>query len=251
MNAGENEAKTDGDSKQSTAVQQFPDVFGNGIFEYLDSLNKSEKAEPRTNSQNTETNSWRTRSNETQQTAKTEQWRRNTNSDKLNHNPIIDPLKRSKPSDHTRSSRAQSTVQNGAKLTGVGIRPSPTYQLNNMYEKFPHLNPNKVPNPLKPTQSSTKELSWRTNSMSSLAQISNERTLDANRQRWPSSNNLATNSAQHKIQSKDGNKTGAIRKKRSTNDAQVADINGSTNTCDSKPTPIDSSVDASKLKSKI
>lgn len=31
------------------------------------------------------------------------------------------------------------------------MKPCPTYELNNLYNKFPHLNPQKVANPLKPT----------------------------------------------------------------------------------------------------
>lgn len=31
------------------------------------------------------------------------------------------------------------------------MKPCPTYELNNLYKKFPHLNPQKVANPLKPT----------------------------------------------------------------------------------------------------
>lgn len=45
----------------------------------------------------------------------------------------------------------QSIIQNGAILTGAIIKPCPTYAMDNLYAKFPHLNPNKVPNPLKST----------------------------------------------------------------------------------------------------
>lgn len=44
----------------------------------------------------------------------------------------------------------QSIIHNGAILSGVGMKPCPAYALNNLYAKYPHLNPDKVPNPLKP-----------------------------------------------------------------------------------------------------
>ncbi|XP_055299892.1 uncharacterized protein LOC129567252 [Sitodiplosis mosellana] len=44
----------------------------------------------------------------------------------------------------------KSIIQNGAVLSGAGVKPCATYELNNLYIKFPHLNPNKVANPLKP-----------------------------------------------------------------------------------------------------
>lgn len=53
------------------------------------------------------------------------------------HPPIPNPI-------------TDSIVQNGAVLTGGDMKPCPTYELNNLYATFPHLNPNKVPNPLKP-----------------------------------------------------------------------------------------------------
>ncbi|XP_031634243.1 uncharacterized protein LOC116347682 [Contarinia nasturtii] len=53
--------------------------------------------------------------------------------------------------DISKSFMTQSIIQNGAVLTGTGVKPCPTYELNNLYLKFPHLNPNKVANPLRPT----------------------------------------------------------------------------------------------------
>lgn len=41
-------------------------------------------------------------------------------------------------------------TQNGAVLTGAGVKPCATYQLDNLYKKYPHLNPNKMAQPLKP-----------------------------------------------------------------------------------------------------
>lgn len=44
----------------------------------------------------------------------------------------------------------KSIIYNGAVLTGPGVKPCPTYDLNNLYVKFPYLNANKVANPLVP-----------------------------------------------------------------------------------------------------
>lgn len=54
----------------------------------------------------------------------------------------------SKPIPTTQTT--QRFIHNGALVTGVGIKPCPAYALNSLYEKFPHLNKDKVPNPLKP-----------------------------------------------------------------------------------------------------
>lgn len=45
----------------------------------------------------------------------------------------------------------QNTIPEGAKA-GKGMKDCPTYEFNAMYQKFPHLNPNKVENPLKPAE---------------------------------------------------------------------------------------------------
>lgn len=255
------------DEKQRPAVtsqQNIPNVFGDEILAFLDSMDKPKKDEPNITQQKVETNSWRVRGNESQQTAKVEQWRLNTNSDKSNQNSKADPLNRS--TNQTRAPVAQNYIPSDVKLTGAGIRPCPPYEFNNMYAKFPHLKAEKVLNPLKATpsqkpsapaahqrnerttNSGLKEMSAITNSLTSL--IGPKSSMDANRGRWASSNNLAgaarstSSSAQHKHPSKDGN--GAARKQQNTNGAQAMnDVNGSPNQL------IENPVDTVKLKSKI
>lgn len=286
-----NDAVADGQQKQSQ--KHIPNVFDDEVFVFIDSMGKPGKDESNSDSRKAETsgtgvipaNSWRARSNESSQMAKVEQWRQcNTNSARSNHNSTSAPIMQSKPTHQTRVSIAQSTVQSGVNLlSGAGILPCPTYQLNNIYQKFPHLNADKVPNPLKPAPKQTqnvtnnaqkmpasapakncneqrpnisnsgrglKNMSELTNSLTSLP-VSNK--MLASRGRSSSSINLAgakrsTDSVQHKNQAKDDKGKGAIPKQQNRNRDQMMNVNVSPNSLDGV---IDSPVDANKLKSKI
>lgn len=149
--------------------QQTLDVFGDDIFAFLDSRNNPGNEAKHLNKPNVKNelnnghektreletgaipkNSWRNSSNGNNQTAHTEQWRQKTNTDRTNHNA-------------TKNSNAQDTVRSAAVYSGTGIRPCPTFELNNMYSKFPHLNSEKVPNPLKPAQTHRARLNGTTN----------------------------------------------------------------------------------------
>lgn len=159
QDAHTDDAAIDRERKLSNTLQQnIPNVFEDGIFDFLDSMknsgNESEKLNKFPKAKALETGaipkySWRSSSNGNTQTAQVEQWRQNTNTDKSNHNSTP------KSTLQAQAPVIQSIIQNGAIFTGVGIRPCPTYELNNMYLKFPHLNSAKVPNPLKPLQNST------------------------------------------------------------------------------------------------
>lgn len=93
---------------------------------------------------------------------KIEQWRAKNASDTLKpstsamNTTLVAPKPMSaapKPATEAKAMptpMTQSIIQKGAVLTGAGVKPCATYDLNNLYIKFPHLNPNKVENPLKP-----------------------------------------------------------------------------------------------------
>lgn len=158
-----NDAGRDRERKLSNILQQHVlNVFEDGIFDFLDSMNNSGNVAEKPNVKNEQNNefsrakaleagaipkhSWRSSSNGNTHTAQAEQWRRNTNDVKPNQ--YTTP----KSTLQTQVPNTQSIIQSGATFTGVGIRPCPTYELNNMYLKFPHLKSEKVLNPLKPSQ---------------------------------------------------------------------------------------------------
>lgn len=164
----------DQERKPSNMLQQqqqhIPNVFEDDIFDFLDSIKNSSNKTGSLNKTNVQNelnngleksraletgaipkNSWRNSSNGNTQTAHIEQWRQNTNK------------ATSKSTNQVQVPNTQSIIQNGAIYTGIGIRPCPTYELNNMYLKFPHLNSEKVPNPLKPSQSHKTRLNVTNN----------------------------------------------------------------------------------------
>lgn len=153
-----------GDQK-ADAKPFIPNVFEDNIFEFIDSMGKQSTETSKSGSPiskngfNTvpmESNNWRARSNETDRPPPREQWRRldcevlpNPNQTKHFAAPGTSmPILQIKPMQPIHDTK--SIIQNGAILTGAGVKPCPTYDLNNMYLKYPHLNPNKVLNPLKP-----------------------------------------------------------------------------------------------------
>lgn len=261
----------DGQRNQSTTAQQhIPDVFADDIFGFIDSMVKPNKHESNSEAPRAgaiPVNSWRARSSESPQVVKVEQWRQNTNSVRPNHNSTSDPIIRPKSTQPTR-------------FSGAEIRPCPPYELNNMYQKFPHLNAEKVPNPLKatpkPAQNSTKKMpdnkpaknsheqraktsnsarglqnmSKLTGSLSTL--IGSAKVL-ANQGRSSSSTNLAgakrsTDSTQPKNQSEDGKIKGAISKQQQNRSVdRLVNVDESSKSLDDV---IDNPVDANRLKSK-
>lgn len=279
--------------------QHIPNVFDNDIFDFLDSIeksnneaalllnvkdqldNESQKAKPFGTGAIPKT-SWRVRSNENTRPAQVEQWRQNTNANKQNHSSTPDQLMRSKSAFQTQATLTQSVIQNGATLSGAGMRPCALFELNNMYTKYPHLNKEKVPNPLKPTQAqkttqndtngkrvknsnektaktsnsarNLKQMSELTYSLSSLPALKNK-SLSASRGRSSSSNNLvgsekSTDSGQQKGIHKspmDDKKKGAIPKQPNRNGTQLMNSNETTIVSDEA---MAHSVDAEKLKSK-
>lgn len=138
-------------------TKKIPNVFEDDFFDFLESRGKEKKD----TSENKVTNdkalstppvsSWRDRPNgNTMQTIQPNQNDNNSNAVKRSTQVPLSKqtpqVKPTKPAPIT-----QSIIQNGAVLSGMGIKPCPTYELNNLYVKFPHLNPDKVSNPLKPT----------------------------------------------------------------------------------------------------
>lgn len=135
------------DTKQTPAIpKEIPNVFGDNIFDFIESMGNKQSNNHSAEATATRTVSWREKSNE----APVEQWRQKNDVKTATAQPTstaTEPAKRTAPALVTKS-----IIQNGAILTGAGVKPSPTYDLNNLYINFPHLNPNKVPNPLKPAQ---------------------------------------------------------------------------------------------------
>lgn len=176
-------------SQSNTQSNVIPNVFDDGIYEFIESIGKSNIDLPNvpkaneTSSKVTELSklnnskygfnkdsstpkvspesarqssllSWRERPNE--------RWRVERNDcDSISRSakivqsveetvPVSESKRQTMASNVTPNLITQHIIQNGAILTGVGVKPCPTYELNNLYNKFPHLNPNKVPNPLKP-----------------------------------------------------------------------------------------------------
>lgn len=185
-----------------------PNVFDDGIYEFIQSNAKSESKAPTTSTESSKSSdlkgnlssghgfnnddssknispesllSWRERSNDPVQPTPVEQWRvkkQETDSVPVTSipsnqasvpKPALPQSTFGQPHPAFTSTLAQalqtannpttanlpvpiteSIVHNGAVLTGAGVKPCPTYELNNLYIKFPHLNPNKVANPLKP-----------------------------------------------------------------------------------------------------
>lgn len=138
------------DQKQdSPKSDHIPNVFEDNIFHFLDSMEKQKNitSHEQNNSNKglskdvpSATISWRVSSNGNTVATKTDSTK-----------PTIAVNDRTSLNNPTKPKPlTQSIIQNGAVLTGAGLKPCPTYELNNLYNKFPYLNPNKVPNPLKP-----------------------------------------------------------------------------------------------------
>lgn len=209
------ERKLSNTSKQQLILNVFEDDF----FEFLNSREHSGNATEQLNKTNAKSElnfesekpkavetgaipkngSWRSGSNgNVQAPRRVEQWRQNSNTDQtVNHNAAS-----SKLTNQGQALNTRDIIQNGAIFTGVGIRPCPTYELNNLYLKFPHLNSEKVPNPLKPSQSHKTRLNGTTTAQnSSTVQMQNpnktnreRRTISRERnQTPPSSSSSATN----------------------------------------------------------
>lgn len=117
-------------NQSESVTMKIPDVFGDNLFDFLDSMGKNTSGNKKRNDKPSSTNpiqSWR------------------------NREPTQFPLAKQTPQMPTKPALiTHSIIQNGAVYTGAGIKPSPTYDLNNLYIKFPYLNPDKVPNPTKP-----------------------------------------------------------------------------------------------------
>lgn len=117
-----------------------------------------------TNNRPNTTLSWRDRPKEVAKVMPVEQWRQKNNATAAVASTSVSlDLKKSpemaqstgavpkvQPIPKITPMITESIIHNGAILTGAGMKPSPTYEMNNLYMKYPHLNPQKVPNPLKP-----------------------------------------------------------------------------------------------------
>lgn len=174
------------DREKNTSIPKaIPNVFDDEIFNFINakngfSLDDVDKQVPSvdtiknihsnemaaahqngaTNNRPNTTLSWRDRPKEVAKVMPVEQWRQK------NDDTAAVALDLKKSPEMTQSTGAvpkvqpipritpmitESIIHNGAILTGAGMKPSPTYEMNNLYMKYPHLNPQKVPNPLKPT----------------------------------------------------------------------------------------------------
>lgn len=175
-------------SQSTTQLNVIPNVFDDGIYEFIESIGKpnidlpnvpkanetskvaelsklnnskygfnKDSSTPKVSPESARQNSllsWRERPNE--------RWRVERDdcdsilrSGKIVQSaeeavPVSEPKRQTMAPNVAPNLTTQHIIQNGAILTGVGVKPCPTYELNNLYNKFPHLNPNKVPNPLKP-----------------------------------------------------------------------------------------------------
>lgn len=145
-------------SNSSQHQQNIPNVFEDEIFDFLatrdisnnetgklnetkvkNGLNNESKRNKEIETGGIPKNTWQSSSNGKSQTAHVGGMRRNS----------VDTTSKS---NHTNSSSTNGITQSGAVFTGVGIKQCVTYQLNNMYDKFPHLSAGKVPDPLIPPQ---------------------------------------------------------------------------------------------------
>lgn len=146
------------EQKRSNSLQHpqhIPNVFEDDIFDFLASR------ENPNNENELNGESPKTKGIATGAIPKTS-WRSGSNGNSSHTARVVEQLRQisidtdqSKKNGTTHQANAPSAhgiIQNGAVFTGVGIRPCATYQLNNMYDKFPHLNAGKVANPLIPPQ---------------------------------------------------------------------------------------------------
>lgn len=159
-NIFEEESRTDNriNVQKDSTPKNIPNVFEEDIFDFIDSLEKQE-IETATHDRSKSTNgvnktpmnipAWRKEPVETNKSAHEVSWRQ-----KANDATSVQPSKQaSQPRSTISNPVKESTIQNGAVLTGAGMKPCPTYEMNNLYMRFPHLNPNKVPNPFESTHS--------------------------------------------------------------------------------------------------
>lgn len=133
-------------------VKTIPNVFDDNIYDFIESIGKQgQVSEPLKGNEPLKQNeppkfSWRNRTNEQPvASAPIGQWRAKKDDVPMTSTPVT--TNNPKPIIPVVT---QSIIQNGAVLTGAGVKPCATYELNNLYLKFPYLNPNKVANPLKP-----------------------------------------------------------------------------------------------------
>lgn len=136
-------------------LKEIPNVFGDNIFDFIESMGNKQVNNQPAEAKTSRTMSWRDKSNEHDKSAPVEQWRQK-NDGKTATSTAPEAAKPTGPAPVIKS-----VIQNGAILTGPGVKPSPTYDLNNLYMNFPHLNPNKVPNPLKPAQDPKRQSNIR------------------------------------------------------------------------------------------
>lgn len=239
----------------NTLNQHIPNVFEDGIFDFLDSIenfdNKTEKLNKKSKpfeALSIPKNSSQSGFNGNIHTTEAEQWRQNNNIDKSKSLPRM-------PAEQI--SVTESIIQSRACFTGAGIRPCPTYELNNMYLKFPHLNSKKVPNPLEPLNksrqnytnnstgldkvnkecapSTSNDTRMKSNVVRTTKEAVSSKSTIAQRGRSSSSNDLTSISkathlakqkdvhkptVRHKSQSRNDNVNGAISKQPSRNNAE-------------------------------